>query len=107
MIEDDQDKAEAMENYFETVFSQELFLDEELDPNAKPHNRLHTVNFDRDDVLKAVSILYMGKSTEPEELHPKSVDFVYKDFRKVSDVVLKNRLLLELKNLGISGPPLK
>lgn len=70
IIEDDQDKAEAMANHFGTVFTQEPLPDDKLDQNTKSQNRL-TVDFVWDDILKALSTSDMEKSTGPDELHPK------------------------------------
>lgn len=53
MIEDDQEEAGAVAIYFEVVFTQEPPHDEELDPNTKSTDRLFTVDFDQDSVLKA------------------------------------------------------
>lgn len=41
ILKGDQDKEEAMSNYFGTVFTLKPFLDEELDPNNKPANLLY------------------------------------------------------------------
>lgn len=71
MIEEDPDKAEAMADYFGAVFTQEPPLDKEPDQNKESINHLLTADFDRDDVLKALSTLNMDKSTGPNELHPK------------------------------------
>lgn len=69
MVDDDQNKAESMENYFGPVFTQVSLLDEELNPNTKSTDRLLTVKFSRDHVLEALSTLEMKKSTGPDELH--------------------------------------
>lgn len=53
---------EAMTNYFETVFTQELLLDEALDPNTKLTNRLITTDLNQDDILKPLSAL--GKKSQ-------------------------------------------
>ncbi|KAH9591201.1 hypothetical protein MS3_00001161 [Schistosoma haematobium] len=71
MIEEDQEKAKAMADYFAAVFTQEPPLDKEPNQNKQSTNHLLTVNFDQDDVLKALSTLSMEKSTGPDELHPK------------------------------------
>ncbi|VDO88524.1 unnamed protein product [Schistosoma curassoni] len=71
MIEEDQEKAEAVSNYFGAVFTQEPPIDKEPDQNTESKNHLLTVDFDQDDVLKALSTLNMEKSTGPDELHPK------------------------------------
>lgn len=62
-----------MTNYFETVFTQEPFLDDGLDQSTKSQNRLLTVNFDWDDILKALSALDTSKSAISDELQPKIV----------------------------------
>ncbi|VDP51305.1 unnamed protein product [Schistosoma mattheei] len=71
MIEEDQEKAEAMADYFGAVFTQKPPLDQEPDLNTESTNHLLTVDFDQDDVLKALSTSNMEKSTGPDELHAK------------------------------------
>ncbi|CAH8629458.1 unnamed protein product [Schistosoma margrebowiei] len=71
MIEENQEKAEAMADDFGKVFTHESPLDEEPDQNKESTNHLLTVDFDQDDVLKALSTLNMEKSTGPGELHLK------------------------------------
>ncbi|VDP35647.1 unnamed protein product [Schistosoma mattheei] len=61
MIEEDQEEAEAMADYFGAVFNQEPPLDKEPDQNTESTNHLLTVNFDQDDVLKALITLNMEK----------------------------------------------
>lgn len=62
IIKGDQEEAEAMVNYFEAVFAQEPLLDEELEPNTKSTNHLLAVNFDRDELPKALSTFYQCHS---------------------------------------------
>lgn len=45
MIADDQDKANAMANYFGAVFTHEPLLDEEIGSNTNSTNRLLTLDF--------------------------------------------------------------
>ncbi|KAH9583911.1 hypothetical protein MS3_00008170 [Schistosoma haematobium] len=71
MIEEDQEKAEAMADYFGAVFTEEPPLEKEPDPNTGSTNQLLTVDFDQNDVLKVLSTLNMEQSTGPGELHPK------------------------------------
>uniref|UniRef100_A0A183KS17 Reverse transcriptase domain-containing protein n=1 Tax=Schistosoma curassoni TaxID=6186 RepID=A0A183KS17_9TREM len=71
MIEEDQEKAEVMADYFGAVFTQEPPLEKEPDPNTESTNQLLTVDFNQKDVLKALSTLNMEKSTGPDELHTK------------------------------------
>ncbi|CAH8587944.1 unnamed protein product [Schistosoma guineensis] len=71
MTEEDQEKAEAIAEYFGAVFTQEPPLEKEPDPNTESTNQLLAVDFDQNDVLKALSTLNMKTSTGPDELHPK------------------------------------
>ncbi|CAH8652546.1 unnamed protein product [Schistosoma bovis] len=71
MIEEDQEKAEVMADYFGAVFTQEPPLEKEPNPITESTNQLLTVDFDQNDVLKTLSTLNMEKSTGPDELHPK------------------------------------
>ena len=57
MIENNQEKAEAVTNYVGAVFTQEPILDEELNPNTKSTDRPRAVNFDRHDVHKSLGTL--------------------------------------------------
>lgn len=66
MIEDDQNKTEAMANCFEAVFTKESLPDEGLDPNTKSTNRLPTVNFNRDEILKSYGTLDTENLIEPD-----------------------------------------
>lgn len=45
MIADDQDKANAMANYFGAVFTHEPLSDEEIGSNTNSTNRLLTLDF--------------------------------------------------------------
>ncbi|VDP09672.1 unnamed protein product, partial [Schistosoma margrebowiei] len=60
-----------MADYFGAVFTQEPPLEKEPDPITESTNQLLTVDFNQNDVLKALSTLNMEKSTGPDELHPK------------------------------------
>lgn len=51
-----------MTNYFGAFSPQQPLVNEELDPNTKSTNRLFTVDFDQDDILKALRILDAKKS---------------------------------------------
>ncbi|VDO91399.1 unnamed protein product [Schistosoma margrebowiei] len=76
IIEENQERAEAMADYFGTVFTQEPPLDKEPNQNKESTNHLLTVDSDQDDVLEALSILNMEKSTGPDELHPKILRYI-------------------------------
>ncbi|VDP36708.1 unnamed protein product [Schistosoma margrebowiei] len=71
VIEEDQEKAEAMADYFGAVFTQEPPIEKEPDQNIKSTNHLLTVDFDQNDVLRALSTFNIETSTGPDELHPK------------------------------------
>ncbi|VDP74575.1 unnamed protein product [Schistosoma mattheei] len=71
MMEKDQEKNKGYGKLFLAVFTQKTLLDEELDPNTNSTNRLLIVDFDRDDVHKALSTLDTETSTVPNELHLK------------------------------------
>ncbi|VDP30498.1 unnamed protein product [Schistosoma mattheei] len=71
MIEEDQKMVEAMANNFGWAFTQEPFPDEEVDTNTKSTHLLLAVDFDRDNVLKALGTSETERSTGPDELDPK------------------------------------
>ena len=70
-IEEDQEKAEAMANYFSQVFTQESSHSTALALDLSVEYIIDSVDIDEDIVLHSLEKLDAGKSMGPDDLHPR------------------------------------
>nr|CAH8855218.1 unnamed protein product [Trichobilharzia regenti] len=70
-IEEDQEKAEAMANYFSQVFTQESSLPTGSALAASEEYGIDSVDIDQGTVLNFLMKLDAGKSMGPDSLHPR------------------------------------